>query len=123
MFGNVLGSIAKIFGGSAQEKSLKELQPAVEEINTHFQSFTTLSHDELRGKTNEFRQRITDYLKDIDTEIQEKNEKVESLPNEAALEKEEIYEEITNLEKSRDEKLEEILEELLPEAFAVVKES
>ncbi len=123
MFGNVLGSIAKIFGGSAQERSLKELQPIVEEINTHFQSFASLSHDELRGKTNEFRQRIADYLKDIDTEIQEKNEKVESLPNEAVLEKEEIYEEITNLEKSRDEKLEEILEELLPEAFAVVKES
>ncbi len=123
MFGNALGSIAKIFGGSAQERSLKELQPIVEEINTHFQSFASLSHDELRGKTNEFRQRISDYLKDIDTEIQEKNEKVESLPNEAVLEKEEIYEEITNLEKSRDEKLEEILEELLPEAFAVVKES
>ena len=123
MFGNVLGSIAKIFGGSAQERSLKELQPIVEEINSHFQSFASLSHDELRGKTNEFRQRIADYLKDIDTEIQEKNEKVESLPNEAVLEKEEIYEEITNLEKSRDEKLEEILEELLPEAFAVVKES
>jgi len=123
MFGNVLGSIAKIFGGSAQERSLKELQPIVEEINTHFQSFASLSHDELRGKTNEFRQRIADYLKDIDTEIQEKNEKVESLPNEAVIEKEEIYEEITNLEKSRDEKLEEILEELLPEAFAVVKES
>jgi preprotein translocase subunit SecA len=123
MFGNVLGSIAKIFGGSAQERSLKELQPIVEEINTHFQSFASLSHDELRGKTNEFRQRIADYLKDIDTEIQEKNKKVESLPNEAVLEKEEIYEEITNLEKSRDEKLEEILEELLPEAFAVVKES
>src|SRR5210317_63346 len=123
MFGNVLGSIAKIFGGSAQERSQKELQPIVEEINTHFQSFASLSHDELRGKTNEFRKRIADYLKDIDTEIQEKNEKVESLPNEAVLEKEEIYEEITNLEKSRDEKLEEILEELLPEAFAVVKES
>ena len=123
MFGNVLGSIAKIFGGSAQERSLKELQPIVEEINTHFQSFASLSHDELRGKTNEFRKRIADYLKDIDTEIQEKNEKVESLPNEAVLEKEEIYEEITNIEKSRDEKLEEILEELLPEAFAVVKES
>lgn len=123
MFGNVLGSIAKIFGGSAQERSLKELQPIVEEINTRFQSFASLSHDELRGKTNEFRQRIADYLKDIDTEIQEKNEKVESLSNEAVLEKEEIYEEITNLEKSRDEQLEEILEELLPEAFAVVKES
>src|SRR5210317_394493 len=123
MFGNVLGSIAKIFGGSAQERSLKELQPIVEEINTHFQSFASLSHDELRGKTKEFRKRIADYLKDIDTEIQEKNEKVESLPNEAVLEKEEIYEEITNLEKSRDEKLEEILEELLPEAFAAVKES
>lgn len=123
MFGNALGSIAKIFGGSAQERSLKELQPIVEEINTHFQSFASLSHDELRGKTNEFRQRIANYLKEIDTEIQDKNEKVESLTNEAVLEKEELYENITNLEKSRDAKLEEILEELLPEAFAVVKES
>lgn len=123
MFGNALGSIAKIFGGSAQERSLKELQPIVEEINTHFQSFASLNHDELRGKTNEFRQRITNYLKEIDTEIQDKNEKVESLTNEAVLEKEELYENITNLEKSRDAKLEEILEELLPEAFAVVKES
>ena len=48
---------------------------------------------------------------------------MESLTNEAVLEKEELYENITNLEKSRDTKLEEILEELLPEAFAVVKES
>ena len=106
MFRNVLGSIAKIFGGSAQERSLKELQPMVEEINNHFTSFSTLSHDELRGKTHEFRERIADHLSEVDTQITQKKEEVEQLSNEQVLEKESIYEEISQLEKDRDEQLE-----------------
>ena len=69
MFGNILGGIAKIFGGSAHEKALKEVQPVVDAINEYYNSYSTLSNDELRGKTTEFKSRIAEQLKDIDNQL------------------------------------------------------
>ena len=123
MFGNIIGGIAKIFGGSAQEKALKEVMPIVDAVNAFYSEYQNLNNDELRNKTVEFKKRIQDFLTDIDTEIHEKNQSILALTNEQVEEKEELFELLTELEKQRDEKLEVILKELLPEAFAVVKET
>ena len=123
MLGNILGNIAKIFGGSAQERAMKEVAPIVDKINAVYATFEGLSHDELRGKTHEFKSRIADFLKEIDDQIRESHEKVEALTNEEVEAKEALFEEISQLEKQRDEKLEVVLLELLPEAFAVIKET
>jgi preprotein translocase subunit SecA len=123
MFGNVLGSIAKLFGGSAQERSMKEIAPIVDKINEIYIELSTLSNDQLREKSAIFKSRIADFLKEIDDQIAASHAQVQALSNEEVAEKEVLFDEIAKLEKQRDEKLEVILLDLLPEAFAVVKET
>ena len=119
----MIGFISKIFGGSKSEKDVKTILPLVTGINKNFADYQSLSHDELRNKTAEFRTRIANHLKDIDAEIADTNKRAEDLPFEDLVGKDAIYQEVDKLKKDRDQKLEEILRELLPEAFAVVKET
>jgi preprotein translocase subunit SecA len=114
---------SRLFGGSKSEKDVKKLQPVIAKINQYFASYQSLSNDELRHKTTEFRQRIKDYLAGIDAEIDAANKKAESLSFNDLLGKDAIYQEVDKLKKDRDKKIEEILNEILPEAFAVVKET
>ncbi len=119
----MLGFISKIFGGSKSEKDVKKIEPYVAKINHFFSSYQSLSNDQLRNKTQEFRQRIKEYLAAIDAEITAKNIAAEELPYNDLLGKDAIYQEVDKLKKDRDKKIEEVLEEILPEAFAVVKET
>ena len=119
----MLGFISKMFGGSKSEKDVKLILPAVGQINGFLEPFKSLTNDELRSKSNQFRQRIKDHLKDIDAEIAEANTKAEELPFTDLIGKDTIYQEVDKLKKDRDKKIEEILKEMLPEAFAVVKET
>ena len=119
----MLGIISKLFGGNKSEKDIKTIQPIVDEINHHVASFRTLSNDQLREKTIEFRKRIKEHLLQIDTEIADLNKKAEELPFSDIGGKDALYNEVDRLKKDRDKKIDEILKELLPEAFAVVKET
>jgi len=119
----MIGFISKIFGGSKSEKDVKAILPLVTKINQNFQAYQSLSNDQLRNKTVEFRQRIKEHLKDIDAQIAETNQRAEDLPFNDLVGKDAIYQQVDKLKKDRDQKIEEILKELLPEAFAVVKET
>src|SRR5688572_11706637 len=119
----MIGFISKIFGGSKSEKDVRSIMPLVTKINQNFQAYQTLSNDELRQKTNEFRQRIQDHLKDIDAQITETNRRAEELTFDDLVGKDGIYQEVDRLKKDRDAKIEEILKDILPEAYAVVKET
>lgn len=119
----MLGFISKIFGGSKSEKDVKIVLPLVTKINEHFASYQSLTNDELRSKTQQFRKRINDYLSDIDAEIADANKRAEDLPFTDLTGKDAIYQEVDKLKKEKDKKIEEILKQLLPEAFAVVKET
>src|SRR5687768_16995719 len=119
----MMGFLSKIFGGSKSQKDVQRIMPLVTKINQNFQSYQSLSNDELRHKTVEFRQRIQDHVKDIDTDIAATNKKAEDLSFDDLSGKDAIYQEVDKLKKDRDKKIEEILLELLPEAFAVVKET
>ena len=119
----MLGFISKIFGGSKSEKDVKKIEPYIGKINHHFQAYQSISNDELRGKTQEFRNRIKQHLTDIDAEIANKNTEAEALPFNDLMGKDAIYQEVDKLKKDRDKKIEEALDEILPEAFAVVKET
>lgn len=119
----MFGFISKLFGGSKSEKDVKKIAPIVEKINAHFAAYQSISNDELRGKTQEFRGRIKEYLKEIDADIAAKNEAAQQLPFNDLLGKDEIYQQVDKLKKERNKKIEEILEEIEPEAFAVVKET
>ncbi len=119
----MLGFISKMFGGSKSEKDIRSIDPLVTTINQHFASYQSISNDELRNKTVHFRQRIAKHLETIDAEIGNLARKAEELSSTDINEKDQLYQEIDKLKKDRDTQIEEILNELLPEAFAVVKET
>src|SRR3982750_4544797 len=113
----MIGFISKIFGGSKSEKDVKTILPMVTKVNENFAAFQSISNDELRHKTVEFRERIREHLKDIDAEITETNKRAEDLPFNDLVGKDTVYQEVDKLKKDRDQKIEEILKEILPEAF------
>jgi preprotein translocase subunit SecA len=119
----MLGFLSKMFGGSKSEKDIKSIEPIVTSINQHFVSYQSISNDELRNKTVVFRKRIADHLTSIDEEITSLTKQAEELPATEINDKDALYQQVDKLKKDRDTKLEEILKEILPEAFAVVKET
>ena len=118
----MIGILSKIFGGNKSDKDVKKLNPVVGEINRWYEEYQSLTNDELRNKTVEFRQRIHEHLSDIDRQIADKKESAEA-DTEDIQSREAIYNEVDKLIKKRDEQIEEILRSILPEAFAVVKET
>ena len=119
----MLGFFSKMFGGSKSEKDIKKILPLVDQINNHFASYQVLSNDQLRHKTQEFRQRIREHLTNIDNEIAAINQQAEELPFSDINGKDALYQQVDVLRKDRDQQIEQILKDLLPEAFAVVKET
>jgi preprotein translocase subunit SecA len=116
----MLNVLKKVFG-SKYDRDVKEYSPLVVEVNKYFESYSTLSLDELRNKSVEFRERIKEHLSGINEDIEKLNQEAESEDN--ILKREETFNEIDVLIKERDKHQEDILKELLPEAFAVVKET
>lgn len=119
----MIGAISKLFGGNKSEKDVKKIKPVVEQINNFFNQYQSLSNDELRNKTAEFKQRIAAHLNKINTEIADKQQAAEDLPIEDINGKDVFYKEIDELKKDKDKELEVVLQEILPEAFAAVKET
>ena len=111
----------KVFGNK-YDKDLKEINPIIEKIKSVYPSIQSLSNDELRSKTASFKQQIEEATNDTYKEIDSLKEKAESTDIELQ-QKESIYADIDTLEKNVVEKTEEVLEQILPEAFAVVKET
>ncbi|REE05859.1 preprotein translocase subunit SecA [Marinoscillum furvescens] len=114
--------IAKIFGTKA-EKDIKLITPIVAQINAEFAKLSSLTDDELRGKTAKLKGIIADKLKHIDDELQALHDRVEQEEGLDIHEKEAIFEKIDALEEKRDEELEGVLNEIQPVAYAVVKET
>ena len=113
-------SLGKIFGTKSDRDSA-EYTPVVELVNEEYDKLSGLSNDELRNKTLDFRKRIAEHLAGLDGDI-------DGIKKEAADEsdfdrKEQLFAEIDRLVEERDTELEKVLKELLPEAFAVVKET
>ncbi|NND77740.1 MAG: preprotein translocase subunit SecA, partial [Flavobacteriales bacterium] len=113
-------SISKIFG-TKYDRDVKAYAPVVEEINEIFEELASLTNDELRNKTKIFQDRIKEHLSGIDEDIEKANQ--EAAQEEDMEVKEALYNEIDELKKDRDKHQEDILRILLPEAFAVVKET
>jgi preprotein translocase subunit SecA len=116
----MFGFIKKIFGNK-YDRDIKVMMPAVEKAKEEYALLANVSNDELRNKTIEFRARIARHLKPIDTEIAAIQAEVDA--TDLITKKQELFAEIDELKKERDKEIETILTELLPEAFAVVKET
>ena len=111
--------IAKLFGNKAQ-RDLKEVNPYVKKIQEVYPEIEQLSNDELRNKTREIEKRIHDYVLDEKTQIDQLKVGIEDIELE---ERERIWEEIDAIETTISEKFDVVLEEVLPEAFAVMKDT
>ncbi|APG64106.1 preprotein translocase subunit SecA [Tenacibaculum todarodis] len=117
---SILNSVIKLFVGDKQEKDLKILQPIVNKVNAFESALASLSHDELRAKTIEFKNKIAKATEEFTTKISS----LEAQATEAAIDDQEgIYAEIDSLKDLAYEASEKVLEEIMPEAFAVVKET
>ncbi len=118
----MIGGILKKILGDKSNKDRKEYQPIIDNVNEYFSAYASLSDDELRQKTASFRLKIKDETASIEKEIQEL-EATSNDPSTPVDSKEALFEKIDKLKLKLDEKIEEILAEILPEAFAVVKET
>ena len=118
---SIVNNLLKLFVGDKTKKDLKSILPLVDAVKSHETAFGQLSHDELRAKTVEFKERIKAARAQFDQEIEEHKASINAL--EDIDERERLYNRIDSLEKDALGITEEILLELLPEAFATVKET
>lgn len=107
--------------GSKNERDVQKLRPYVEQINSHTEALKSLTDEQLKGKTDEFRSRLKEASKEIEEEIVAAKT---SLKEEVSYEQREAtYGQLDDLNKELDAKINETMDGLLPEAFAVVKET
>lgn len=119
----MIGLLSKIFGGNKSEKDVKKITPLIAKINEYFSQYKSLSNDQLRNKTIEFRGRIKQHLQAIDEQIVAQRTEADNFSDADITLKDKAYQQIDVLKKDRDKQIEEILQQILPEAFAVIKET
>ncbi|MDO6490761.1 MULTISPECIES: preprotein translocase subunit SecA [unclassified Cellulophaga] len=116
-----INSVLKAFVGDKAKKDVKQLQPLVDKIKAFEQSLEAISLDELRAKTVEFKEKLKADTKDLNEQIEALKLEVEASTD---IDKnEDLYTEIDRLKEEVYKTLENSLTDLLPEAFAVVKET
>ena len=111
--------LSKIFGSKAT-RDMKEIQPWVEKIKAVSPTIEALTNDELRAKTEELKRNIQGSGDELNAQIAEIRAKIEETPIE---DRELLFNKIDKLEKEVLERMDVALEEALPEAFAIVKET
>ena len=116
---NVVQSILKLFFGTKSDKDRKEIQPYVDKILALYPSVDALDNDALRGRSEALKAQIADFIRPEEERIAALKAELEG---DLSIEKKsDISKEIDNLTKEVDEKIEKKLDEILPEAFAIMK--
>ena len=118
----MLKLIAKIFG-TKSEKDIKRMMPLVEQTKREGEKLLSLSHDQLRAKTQEVRDTINTHLKPIDDQIQALRLQITSEENLDIHHKENLFAQIDKLELERNKELEKVLMQVLPVVFASVRDT
>ena len=111
--------MTKLFGNKSQ-RDLKEITPYVDKIKAAYPAIEALSHDELRARSADIRKRIRDYVSEEKKRIEELRKGIDEKELE---ERETIWAEVDEIEKKIADQYEKVLEEVLPEAFAIVKDT
>jgi preprotein translocase subunit SecA len=109
--------------GNKSGRDMKTLNPRVPAINAAFEKLQHISNDALRDKSMEFRKIIADELKDIDNERDKIQADLDSQPDMDPVDKDTLFRQLDDLKKKRNEKLEKVLDRILPDVFAVMKET
>ncbi|XCF07719.1 preprotein translocase subunit SecA [Tamlana crocina] len=118
---NFLNSVLKMFVGDKSKQDVKSITPIVDKIKSFEAALEALSHDQLRAKTAEFKAKISEANKNIDEQITQLLQQAEN--TEDIDQREDIYEQIDSLKDDAYKITEDVLNDILPEAFAVVKET
>jgi len=116
---NFLGILQKMFGNKSQ-RDMREVMPYVEKIKAEYERVVACSNDELREKSEALKNRLADAVMSDKEKIAALKASVEQTPIEK---REKIYEEVDKLEKNIKDTYEKVLLEILPEAFAIVKDT
>ncbi len=121
----MLNSFLKLIsgGGTKSGKDIKQIMPLVDQARVEFEKLQHISNDELRDKTTQFKQKIAENIKAEEQKIAAIRAKIEESVEMDIDEKEELFKQIDAIEKEEYDKTQKILKEILPEAFAVVKET
>ncbi len=119
----MLGTIIKKVFGDKSTRDLKEVQPLVEQIKAEYSKLQDISNDELRARTVNFRDRIAAKIADEQARIDTLRSEMDEQLNMSIADREVRFEEIDKLEEKAVKEMEEVLLEILPEAFAVMKET
>ena len=117
-----LNDILKKLLGNKSDRDMKELVPIVGQVNAEWEKVKGLSNDELRAAADDLKAKIRAHIQEEQDEITELKRKVDE-ERPTIEEREEIYDRIDKLEEEIDKKVEEILTELLPAAFAIMKDT
>ncbi len=118
---SLVNSVLKMFVGDKSQKDIKAIQPLVNKVKTFESKLAALSNDELRAKTQEFKALIKEARLEKDNKIAALKAEAETTQDIDA--REDIYVEIDAIEKEAYELSEKVLNDILPEAFAVLKET
>ena len=116
-----LNSVLKVFVGDKSKQDVKATMPLVKEIKSFESALESISHDQLRAKTDEFKSKIAEARKEFEDQITALQEEADT--SDDIDRKEDIYKEIDTLKDASYEATEVVLNNILPEAFAVVKET
>ncbi|MCC8132742.1 MAG: preprotein translocase subunit SecA [Tannerellaceae bacterium] len=111
--------MTKLFGNKSQ-RDLKEITPYVKKIKDVYPGIQALSNDELRARTDEIKQRIQDHVAEERAHVEELRRGIDEKELE---EREAIWSEVDKIEKTIVEKMEVVLDEVLPEVFSIVKDT
>lgn len=123
IFAPMLKGLLKIFLGDKSSTDIKEIQPTVDAIHAAEKGLANLNADELRGKSSDLKARINKHVESLQKEIDALKAKAAAMPDSDLDAKEQVFEKIDKLEIKVNEELEVVLEEILPEAFALIKET
>ena len=119
---DILSNVIKLFFGSKTDKDRKQIEPYVRKIKEIYPSIERLSNDELREHSAALMKRIADFIAADEAHIVEQKDKLEHADISLS-EKEKISKDIEVTTKRIDEKIEQQLDEILPEAFAIMKDT
>jgi preprotein translocase subunit SecA len=113
----------KKFFGTKSEKDIKSIQPLVDQILEIYPTLAKLTNDELRAKVDALKQKIQDAIKPQQTQIDEIKARVEREFDMDLESKEALYKEVDKIEKDITKTIEEVLSDILPEAYALLKDT
>ncbi len=119
---DILASLIKAVFGSKADKDRKQIEPYVQKIKAIYPSISALTNDELRAHSEALKKQIADYIAGDEAHIVEQKVILEKAETPLS-EKEKISKDIEDTVKRIDDKIEEILDRILPEAFAIMKDT